>query len=175
MVRANLVLAKWEAVGHLPSFDEYQDATLDEFGIYLTLISLFMGMDHDICKKEAYEWLKSRDKLVRAITLISRVANDMFGYQDDMSRGYMTGSVNCYKKQYGVTEEEAFTKLSEMMVDASKMLNDEFLKPINVPNQVLKVVNDLSRTIYVFYNKYDGLTRPAKVKNHITYMFVDMI
>ncbi|CAA7048213.1 unnamed protein product [Microthlaspi erraticum] len=139
-VRANLLLAKWAAVGHLPSFDEYLDATGDEFAIYLTLTGILMAMDHNICKKEAYEWLKSRDKLVRAITIKSRVEDDMFGYEDDMSRGYVTGSINCYKKQYGVTEEEAFRKLREMIVDGDKMMNGEFLKPINVPKQSLKLV-----------------------------------
>ncbi|CAA7016841.1 unnamed protein product [Microthlaspi erraticum] len=174
-MRANLLLAKWAVVGHLPSFDEYIDATGDEFGVYLTMTGILMAMDQNICKKEAYEWLKSREKLVRAMTIKSRVADDMFAYEDDMSRGYETGSVNCYKKQYGVTEEEAFRKLSEMIADGDRMMNEEFLKPINVPNQVLKIVNNTLRAIYIFYDKDDGFTRPAKIKNHITSMFVDII
>lgn len=92
-----------------------------------------------------------------------------------MSRGYVTNSINCYKKQYGVTKEEAFSKLNEMIADGDKMMNEEFLKPINVPNQVLKVVIDTLRGINVFYDKEDGFTRPAKIKNRFTSMFVDII
>lgn len=57
-----------------------------------------------------------------------------------MSRGYVTGSINCYKKQHGVSEEEAFIKLHELVAKSDKIMNEEFLKPINVPRQVLKAV-----------------------------------
>lgn len=80
-MRANLQLAKWAAAGHLPSFDEYLDVAGDEFAIHFTFSGILMAMDHGICKKEAYEWLTSREKLVRAITIKARVANDMFGYE----------------------------------------------------------------------------------------------
>lgn len=80
LMRANLQLAKWARVGHLPSLDEYLDVAGVEIAIYFTLAGVMLAMDN-ICKDEAYEWLKSRDKLVRAMTIKARVANDMFGYE----------------------------------------------------------------------------------------------
>lgn len=93
-----------------------------------------------------------------------------------MSRGYVTNSINCCMKQYGVTEEEAFRKLRQMVEDGDKIMNGEFLKPINVPHQVLKVVLDTLRAVNVAYDKEDGFTHPAKhLKNLITSMYVDLI
>ncbi|ESQ30641.1 hypothetical protein EUTSA_v10012075mg, partial [Eutrema salsugineum] len=168
LVRANLQLAKWARAGYLPSIDEYLDVAGVEIAVYFTLAGILMAMDHNICKKEAYDWLKSREKLAKAMTIKARV--------DDMSRGYVTNSVNCYKKQYGVTEEEAFRGLRQMVADGDKLMNEEFLKPINVPHEVLKLFHDTLRAINVSYDKDDGFTRPGKhLKSHITSMFGDLI
>ncbi|KAH0919051.1 hypothetical protein HID58_026711 [Brassica napus] len=171
---SNLQLAKWASADHLPSFEEYLDVAGLEIAVDFSLACVLMAMEN-ICKEEAYEWLKSRDKLVRAMSTKARVPNDMFGYEDDMSRGYLTGSVNCYKKQYGVTEEEAFKKLGQLIAEGDKMMNGEILKPINVPRQVLKVVIDTLRALNVGYDKEDGFTRPDRhLKNHIMSIYVDL-
>ncbi|KAL1209187.1 Terpenoid synthase 28 [Cardamine amara subsp. amara] len=107
MMRANLQLAKWAVTGHLPSFDEYVDVGGVEIAVDFTLVGIMLAMDN-ICKKEACEWLI--EKLVRPMATKARLVNDLFGYKDDMRRRYVTNSINCYKKQYGVTEEEAFRK-----------------------------------------------------------------
>lgn len=93
-----------------------------------------------------------------------------------MSRGYLTGSVNCYKKQYGVNKDEAYRKLRQLLAEGDKMMNEEILKPINVPRQVLKVVMiDTLRAINVGYDKDDGFTRPdGHIKNLIMSIFVDL-
>ncbi|XP_048596597.1 terpenoid synthase 28-like isoform X1 [Brassica napus] len=173
-MRSNLQLAKWASVDYLPSFQEYLDVAGLEIALDFTLACVLMAMKN-ICKEEAYEWLKCRDKLNKAIATKARVFNDMFGYEDDMNRGYLTGSVNCYKKQYGVTEEEAFRKLHQLIAEYDKMMNEEILKPINVPRQVLKVVMiDTLRAVNVAYNKQDGFTRPDGHLKNITSMLVDL-
>ncbi|XP_020869736.1 terpenoid synthase 28-like [Arabidopsis lyrata subsp. lyrata] len=171
MMRSNLQLAKWAVTGHLPSFDEYLDVSGVEIALYFTLACILMGMEN-ICKKEAYEWLKSRDKLVRALTAKARVLNDILGFEDDMSREYVTNSINCYNKQYGVTEEEAFRKLHQMVADLDKMMNEEFLKTI----YYLKIfIIDTLRAANVSYEKDDEFTRPGEhLKNCITSLYVDL-
>ncbi|CAH8341989.1 unnamed protein product [Eruca vesicaria subsp. sativa] len=175
LMRSNLQLAKWASADHLPSFEEYLDVAGVETAIEFTVAGILMAMEN-ICKAEAYEWLKTRDKLVRALATKTRLPNDMFGYKDDMSRGYLTGSVNCYKKQYGVTEEEAYRKLRQLIAEGDKMMNEEILKPINVPRQVLKAAMiDTLRELNVAYSKDDGFTRPdGHFKNLITSIYVDL-
>ncbi|EFH67713.1 predicted protein [Arabidopsis lyrata subsp. lyrata] len=174
MMRSNLQLAKWAVTGHLPGFDEYLDVAGVEIAIDFTLAGILLGMDN-INKKEAYEWLIFRDKLVRAMSTKARLVNDLFGYKDDMRRGYVTNSINCYKKQYGVTEEEAFRKLHQIVAEGDKMMNEEFLKPINVPHQVLKAVLDTLRAVNICYDNEDGFTRlDGNLKNYITSMYVDI-
>ncbi|KAL9309051.1 putative lyase [Arabidopsis thaliana] len=174
-LRINLQVAKWVKAGHLPSFDEYLDVAGLELAISFTFAGILMGMEN-VCKPEAYEWLKSRDKLVRGVITKVRLLNDIFGYEDDMRRGYVTNSINCYKKQYGVTEEEAIRKLHQIVADGEKMMNEEFLKPINVPYQVPKVVIlDTLRAANVSFEKDDEFTRPGEhLKNCITSIYFDL-
>jgi len=79
-LRINLQVAKWVKAGHLPSFDEYLDVAGLELAISFTFAGILMGMEN-VCKPEAYEWLKSRDKLVRGVITKVRLLNDIFGYE----------------------------------------------------------------------------------------------
>ncbi|KAF8116643.1 hypothetical protein N665_0015s0020 [Sinapis alba] len=174
ITRANLELAKWAEADHVPSFEEYLEVAGVEVAVDFTLAGVLLAMK-DISKKEAYEWLKSRDELVISMYTITRILNDLWGFEDDMNRGYVTNSINCYKKQYGVTEEEAFNKLRQINADANKMLNGELLKPINVPREVLKAMFNCGRMTNVCYEIDDEFTRPGeKIKSHITYMYLDL-
>ena len=78
-------------------------------------------------------------------------------------------------KQYGVTKEEAFTKLHQIVVDIDKMMNEEFLKTIGVPNNLLNVVINCIRMFNVGYATDDGYTRPTETfKSYITSLYVDL-
>lgn len=79
-IRSNLQLAKWACADHLPSFEEYLYVGGLEVAVDLTVACILMAMEN-ICKEEAFEWLKSRDKLLRAMSTKARVPNDMFGYK----------------------------------------------------------------------------------------------
>ncbi|CAH8364086.1 unnamed protein product [Eruca vesicaria subsp. sativa] len=174
LTRANLQLAKWAEAGHVPSFDEYLKVAGIEIAVDFTLFGILVAMK-DICKEEAVAWLKCRNKLAILMHTVGRVRNDIFGLKDDMSRGYVTNSINCYKKQYGVTEEEAIRKLHEIVADAHKMINEELLKPINVPRKVLNAMATCGRMVFVSYETDDQYTRPGgKFKNDITSMYLDL-
>lgn len=92
-----------------------------------------------------------------------------------MSRGYVTNSINCYKKQYGVTEKEAFEKLHQIIANANKMINEELLKPANMPRQIIKEMLNYQRITNVSYEIGDEFTRPGgKLKSHVTSMYLDL-
>uniref|UniRef100_A0A0D3CFQ5 Terpene synthase metal-binding domain-containing protein n=1 Tax=Brassica oleracea var. oleracea TaxID=109376 RepID=A0A0D3CFQ5_BRAOL len=80
LVRANLQLAKWAASYHIPSFDEYLDVAGIQIAAYFTLACILMAMEN-ICKKEAYKLLESRDQLVRLSCTKMRVMNDIYGLE----------------------------------------------------------------------------------------------
>ncbi|KAG7547485.1 Isoprenoid synthase domain superfamily [Arabidopsis suecica] len=175
LVRANVDLGKWARAARIPSFEEYMDVGEVEAAVYSTMPAILMGMGH-IANEEVYEWLKSRPKLVQVICTKTRLMNDMAGFEDDTSRGNVTTGVYCYMKQYGVTKKEAIRKLNEMVAYNDNILNEEFLKTIHIPRQVLKIAINFARVINVTYNEGEGYTHPeGKIKEYITSLFVNRI
>lgn len=83
ITRANLQLAKWAEADHIPSFEEYLKVAGVEVAVDFTLAGVLLAMK-DICKKEAYEWLKTRDELVISMYTITRVLNDLLGFEVQM-------------------------------------------------------------------------------------------
>ncbi|KAG2261037.1 hypothetical protein Bca52824_068116 [Brassica carinata] len=175
LVKSNLDLAKWAQIAHVPSFEDYMEVGEVEITMYATMAGTLMGMGH-IATKETYEWLKSRPKLIQSLSINGRLMNDMAGFEDDMSRGYVTTAVNCYMKQYGVTKSEAFKKLHQMRVDNDKIVNEELLKIKDVPKRVLKEAINCARMTHVAYGYGEGLTHPeGKIKDYIISLYIDLI
>uniref|UniRef100_M4D7Q3 Terpene synthase metal-binding domain-containing protein n=1 Tax=Brassica campestris TaxID=3711 RepID=M4D7Q3_BRACM len=175
LVKSNLDLAKWVQIAHVPSFEDYMEVGEVEITMYATMAGTLMGMGY-IATKETYEWLKSRPKLIQSLSINGRLMNDMAGFEDDMSRGYVTTGVNCYMKQFGVTKSEAFKKLHQMRVDNDKIVNEELLKIKDVPKRVLKEAINCARMTHVAYGYGEGLTHPeGKIKEYIIALYIDLI
>ncbi|KAG5413512.1 hypothetical protein IGI04_001079 [Brassica rapa subsp. trilocularis] len=175
LVKANLDLAKWAQIAHVPSFEDYMVVGELEVSWYASMAGTFMGMGH-IAMKGAYEWLKSRPKLIQAISINGRLMNDMTGFEDDMSRGYVTNGINCYMKQYGVTKAEAYKELHKMRVHNDKIVNGELLTTKDVPRRILKQAINCARMANVAYGYGEGLTHPeGKIKDYIVSLYLDLI
>ncbi|CAF2025832.1 unnamed protein product [Brassica napus] len=175
LVKSNLDLAKWAQISHVPSFEDYMEVGEVEITMYATMAGTLMGMGH-IATKETYEWLRSRPKVIQSLSINGRPMNDMAGFEDDMSRGYVTTGVNCYMKQYGVTKGEAFKKLHQMRVHNEKIVNEEFLTIKDVPRRVLKEDINCARMTNVAYGYGEGLTHPeGKIKEYIISLYVELI
>ncbi|KAL0679439.1 hypothetical protein Bca4012_007420 [Brassica carinata] len=127
--KANFDLAKWGLVAHVPSFREYMEVGEEEIVACLTLEGIFMSMGKT-ATKEAYEWRKSRPKLVKALCIKGRVRNDITGYE-----------------QYGFPLKEAIRELNKIVADADKTLNEEFLKTVAVGRGVLKAAMHYKKSI----------------------------
>ncbi|KFK23797.1 hypothetical protein AALP_AAs42715U000100 [Arabis alpina] len=174
-VEANLDLEKWAQAAHVPSFEEYMEVGEVVISVYASMAVYFMCLGKMGTKKD-YEWLKSRPKLIKYVSTKGRLMNDIYGFEDDMSRGFVTNAVNCYMKQYGVTKQEALRELHIMVADADKTINEELLTTTGVSRLVLKAAMGNAQIIAILYNGYEGFTNPeGKTKEYMTSILVDQI
>ncbi|CAN6825794.1 unnamed protein product, partial [Brassica oleracea] len=174
-VKANFEHAKWAHAAHLPSFEEYMEVAEVVIGVYVILAGYFICLGK-MATKEAYEWLKSRPRLVKSISVRGRLMNDITGLEDDMRRGQITNAVNCYMKQYGVSKQDALRELRKMVADTDSIINEELLKTTRLSRLVLKTATGVAQSITVCYYGYEGFTRPeGKMKEYMTSLFVDQI
>ncbi|CAH8377640.1 unnamed protein product [Eruca vesicaria subsp. sativa] len=174
-VKASFEHGKWAQAAHLPSFEKYMEVVEVEITACAVMACCFMCMGN-MATKEAYQWLKSRPRLVKSLCVRGRLLNDIHGLEDDMSRGQITNAVNCYVKQYEVTKEDALRELHKMVADTDIIINEELLMTTGVSRLVLKTAMGFAQMITISYNGYEGYTRPKGIiKEYMTSMFVDQI
>ncbi|KAL2242564.1 vetispiradiene synthase 3 [Sesamum indicum] len=175
LVRSYHVEAKWFIEGYLPPFTEYlNNALITCTYCYHTTTSL---LGTESAKREEFEWLRQKPKMLVAGLTICRVIDDIATYEVEKERGQIATGIECYMKENRVTKEEAVNKLFEMATNAWKDINEGCLRPSSYSRDVLIRILNLERIIDVTYkNNEDGYTRPEKVlKPHIVALFVNPI
>ncbi|XP_056683474.1 (-)-drimenol synthase isoform X2 [Spinacia oleracea] len=143
--------AKWCQEKYVPTYDEYlNDAAITTAGYTLMSGTTFLGMG-EFATTEAFEWVTQTPKPVKASCIIGRLIGDMASYKIERKRDHVASVVECYMKQFGVTEEIALKELHNIVEDAWKDLNKEMLRPTTFPRPLMTRILNLSRVIEVFY------------------------
>ncbi|KAJ4945401.1 hypothetical protein NE237_014246 [Protea cynaroides] len=173
LVRAYFIEAKWFDEGCIPMFEEYMEIALTSTAYGMLTINSFIGMG-DIVKKQTLDWAFDEPKVVRASSLICRLMDDMVSHKLEQERGHVCSSIECYMKEYSVTEEEACDEFNKRIENAWKDLNQGCIKPITVPMPFLMRIVNLTRMMDVIYKHEDGYTNASSVlKEYITLLFID--
>ncbi|KAL5791020.1 hypothetical protein ACOSQ2_005908 [Xanthoceras sorbifolium] len=92
----------------------------------ITTLSL-VCMDY-IVTKETFDWVLSRPTIVKASDSVFRLMGDFKTYKFEQKMGHTASSIECYMKQYGVSEEEAYKELQKLINHSWKDINRECLK-----------------------------------------------
>nr|QNV48472.1 cadinene synthase [Ficus carica] len=178
VVRAYFEEARWLEQGHTPSLEEYLKVALVSTGYFTLSTTSFVGiMEDNIITKDVFEWVFSHPKIVKASEFICRFMDDIVSHKFEQEREHVASSVECYTKQYGVSEQEAYGELNKKVVDAWKDINEELLiNPTAMPRPVLIRVLNLSRVIDLLYKDGDGYTHVGKVtRDSIATLLIDSV
>ena len=96
--------------------------------------------------------------------------------QFEQKRRHVASAIECYMNQYGGSEEQAYNNFQKQIENAWMDINQECLKPTDVPMPILALILNLARAADVFYEEQDGYTHVGKVmKNNIASCFIDLI
>ncbi|KAL5779111.1 hypothetical protein ACOSQ2_009848 [Xanthoceras sorbifolium] len=174
MMRSYHVQEEWFNQNYVPPFDEYLDAAVVSAGCFSITALTFLGMG-EMVGIDAFEWISTRPKIIRAGYIIIRLLNDVIGHQFEQKRGHVVSGVESYMNQYGVSRKEAIEKINIVIEMAWKDINEECLKPTAISLQLLLTVINGVRAAEFFYKDGDGYTFPQYLKDHITQLFVDPI
>ncbi|KAF7849124.1 hypothetical protein BT93_L1219 [Corymbia citriodora subsp. variegata] len=116
-------------------------------------------------------------KMAKASGVVSRLMNDIAGHKFEQERGHTASSVECFMKQYSVTEQEAKEALHKQVVNAWKDMNEELCHPTVVPKPLLVRILNFARVFHVVYNdEIDHYSHPGtKFKELVTSLLVDSL
>ncbi|KAI3687942.1 hypothetical protein L1987_81658 [Smallanthus sonchifolius] len=88
-------------------------------------------------------------------------------FKDELARGDVPKSVQCYMHESGATEEEARGYIKEMIGDAWKKLNKErTLANSQFSREYIEYAANMARMAQFMYGEGDGHGRPEITKSH---------
>ncbi|KAK3200100.1 hypothetical protein Dsin_023515 [Dipteronia sinensis] len=176
MVRSYQIQAEWFNQDYVPSFDEYMRNSLAATGVSAISAFILLGMGETAAEINAFKWIQTQPKILRATYIIIRLMNDIKSNEFEQERGHVASSVETYMKQYRVTRAEAIKKLNIIIENAWKDINQESMKPTAVPMEILlPVATNGARVAKVAYKENDGYTDPKYLKKFIHQLFVEPI
>ncbi|KAL0550273.1 hypothetical protein IC582_014779 [Cucumis melo] len=168
LCKAYLMEATWFNQGYIPTMEEYMKVSITSAAYYVITSISFLTLGNNVASKQVYEWAQTDPILLRSTGVIGRILNDMASHK----RGHVASAVECYMKEYGVSEEEAIIELEKEVGTAWKDVTEDYTKSsLKFPNVILECVLNVARLSDFFYKEVDGYTfADAEIKHFIDLM-----
>ncbi|KAG5569797.1 hypothetical protein H5410_059563 [Solanum commersonii] len=169
--------AKWYYGKKVPKMEQYMKNGIPTSGYLLLATTSLLGMG-ETATKDAFDWLTTEPPILVASCIITRLLNDLLSHEEEQKRGDVVSGVECYMKEYGVTKEEAHTKIRKIIENYWKDLNAEYFKVdvAIIPRVLLMPIINLTRVSEFIYKDGDAYTfSKNNLKDTISEILVDPI
>ncbi|CAM0153072.1 unnamed protein product [Urochloa decumbens] len=166
--------AEWSHQNCTPSFRDQVNVSVVSAGGELVAIGLLFGLGV-IATKEVFEWATQNSNTVRAVGEISRFIDDLTDFKRGRNKRDVASSVECYIKENNVTSEVALAKVTSLVDDAWKTLNQELFED-RAPLSVINQITNFGRSVmFLYHDGRDGYTNSKEVKEALESHFVKHI
>ncbi|KAF8364597.1 hypothetical protein HHK36_033432 [Tetracentron sinense] len=175
LCKAYLVEAKWYYTGYRPSLEEYMNnAWISIMGNVIHVHAyFFLGIK---ITKEALECLMEYPNLVRWSNLVVRFADDLGTSTDELERGDVPKSIQCYMHESGVSEETAREHIKHLIRDTMKKMNKDRVASSPFPQPFISAAVNATRTAQFMYQYGDGHGVPdQETKERVFSLLVEPI
>ncbi|KAK2376551.1 putative terpene synthase [Trifolium repens] len=174
-IQAYMTEARWLNSNYKPTSEEYIRVSMESSGYTLVTLTCYIGMG-DIAVEDIFNWISNEPKIVNAANVLCRLMDDIVSNEFEQKRGHVSSFVECYMKQYEISREAAVQEGQRRIVDAWKDINEECLRPSEVPMPFLTRILNLSRFMDVVYKDKDNFTNTeGEMKTFIKALLVDPV
>ncbi|KAG8492548.1 hypothetical protein CXB51_009999 [Gossypium anomalum] len=175
LAQSYLVEAKWTLQNYKASFEEFKTNALSSCGYAMVTITSFVSMG-DIVTPETFKWAASDPKIIQASTIICRFMDDVAEHKFKHRKEDEWSVIDYYMKEYDVTAQEAYDVFNKHVENAWKDINQELLKPTEMPTEVLNRSLNLAKVIDMVYKEGDAYTYTGKaIKDAITSVLIEPV
>ncbi|CAN7102179.1 unnamed protein product [Brassica rapa subsp. narinosa] len=174
LCKTYLVEAKWYKKGYKPTVKEYiQNAWISISGQTI-LIHFYCGFSDQISVQILETLAQHRQDIVRCSATILRLANDLATSPDELARGDVLKSVQCYMHETGATEEEAQAHVQQMICDTWEEMNYEakMAGTSSLPRGFVEAAMNVARMAQCIYQYGDGHGCPEEGKTVERFMYL---
>ncbi|KAK1429360.1 hypothetical protein QVD17_11568 [Tagetes erecta] len=174
--KAYLVEARWYYSGYRPTLEEYlENGYVSVTGPLLLMHAKLTTSVH--VTDEILQRMEEFQTIDRYSSQIFRLADDLGTSTDEMERGDISKSIQCYMHETGATEEEARRYIKDLILDAWKKINkvrvransDQFSHEYN------ECASNMARMAQFMYHEGDGHGRPEITKSYLSSLLFNPI
>ncbi|XP_057845507.1 sesquiterpene synthase Cad isoform X1 [Cryptomeria japonica] len=178
-ISAYMQEAEWIASNHKPGFDEYLINGVISAGMRITMIYALLLTNAPLSDEIMEKLDIPSSRLQALVSLTTRLLDDIKDFEDEKARGETASSIECYiKDNPSSTTEDALNYVTNHIESCVQELNQEFLKPSDIPDYCRKVYfNGGIRGIFFLFKDVDGFTfsHQKEIRDAITKILMEPI
>ncbi|KAM3253617.1 hypothetical protein ACQJBY_047609 [Aegilops geniculata] len=157
----------WRDNKCIPPLEEHLKVTLITCFYWAINCTAFVAFEENITD-EVLEWMSKFPQIVKDSCIVSRLMDDIVAHEFETERNNVATAVTCYMKEYGTTKDVASEALWEIVENAWKDMNKEYLTTTDIPSSLLIRVINLARMMETMYKEIDGYTDSVILENRIS-------
>nr|QQY00626.1 (-)-beta-pinene synthase [Chrysanthemum indicum] len=170
-----IIEARWFNDGYTPSFEEFIKNAYISIGIVPIIKHAYLLTLPNVTE-EALKRIKRAENLIRYACIIVRLTNDMGTSSDELERGDVPKSIQCYMHESGATEVEAKVYIKQLTLETWKKLNKECQKiDSEFSQEFIDCIMNLARMGHFMYTDGDKHGKPDMFKPYVLSLFVNPI
>nr|ASH96801.1 terpene synthase [Camelina sativa] len=180
LCKTYLVEAKWYKRGYKPSLEEYMQNARISISAPTILIHFYCTFSDQISTQILESLSQHRQHVIRCSAVVLRLANDLATSPDEMTRGDVLKSVQCYMHENGASQEHARAHVQQMISDTWDEMNYETItagRSSSLSIGFVEAAMNLARMSQCMYQHGDGHGSPDKAKtvDRVQSLIVDPI
>ncbi|XP_057764787.1 exo-alpha-bergamotene synthase-like isoform X2 [Salvia miltiorrhiza] len=170
LCRAYYLEARWFHSGYVPTTNEYLNTAW--ISISGPLLLFYAYFSTNAINNEELQSLEQYPGIIRWPSTVLRLTDDLGTSSDEMKRGDVPKSVQCYMIETGCSEEDARKHIKHLIEAALKRMNKEILmeKPLK---DFSHIAMNLGRISLCMYQHGDGYGLPhSETKRNLVSLIV---
>ncbi|GKU94199.1 hypothetical protein SLEP1_g7725 [Rubroshorea leprosula] len=176
LCKTYLLEVKWYHSGYTPTLQEYLDNAVVSVGAPIILHYAYALVSNQITREGLECFEREYPNVIHCSSLLLRLANDLGTSPDEMKRGDVPKSIQCYMNETGVSNEDAREYIWYLIEITWKKLNKERLEISSLPLTLIGTAMNLARMAQFMYLYGDGHSSQDQVtRNRILSLVVNPI
>uniref|UniRef100_A0A0E0AQN2 Terpene synthase metal-binding domain-containing protein n=1 Tax=Oryza glumipatula TaxID=40148 RepID=A0A0E0AQN2_9ORYZ len=134
----------------------------------------FVAMGNDVTADDAINWGMAYPKIITSSCIVGRLVNDIASHEREQGSSSSTVEA-CIREHGGITKEEAYAKLRELVEESWMDIAGECLRPAAAqaaPPLLEAVVNATRVLDFLYKDDQDAYTHPSSLKDTIHSIYI---
>ncbi|XP_076913606.1 (-)-beta-pinene synthase, chloroplastic-like [Bidens hawaiensis] len=170
-----IIEARWFDSGYTPTLNEFLDNGYMSIGIVPIIKHAYL-LTLTTVSEDTLDQIRLAENMIRHACVIVRLTNDMGTSSDELERGDVPKSIQCYMHESGATEAEAREYIKRLTLETWKKLNKERQEiGSKLQHEFTECVINLARMGHFMYTGDDKHGNPDSFKPYALSLFVNPI